>query len=237
MKKLTHSKFVSKCKCLNLEPIQRYTKASSKILVKDRLGIIYKVFASSILQGVTPTVMSAVDKKDSFIKRAEQIHGKEFDYSLVKYKNSSTKVEIICKKHGKFLQTPNQHINRKNKCFKCVKRPGGYKKKQWIKSAKISKEMTGFKLYVVKLYNDKESFYKIGRTFRDIERRFRGTIPYDYEVVKIIKGKGNTIYNLENELHKKLRKYKYNPLINFKGCKECYKINNYILDVIQKLIV
>jgi hypothetical protein len=37
-----------------------------------------------------------------FIERAKKIHGDEYDYSLVEYKNNKTKVSIICKKHGIF---------------------------------------------------------------------------------------------------------------------------------------
>ena len=40
-----------------------------------------------------------------FIKK----HGDLYDYSLVTYQNSKTKVKIICKDHGVFEQTPNNH--------------------------------------------------------------------------------------------------------------------------------
>ena len=49
-----------------------------------------------------------------FIKK----HGYKYDYSLVKYKNNHTKIEIICKEHGVFTQIPNSHLN--NGCPKCV---------------------------------------------------------------------------------------------------------------------
>lgn len=39
---------------------------------------------------------------EEFIQRAKTIHGNSFDYSKVNYINSSTKVEIICPKHGPF---------------------------------------------------------------------------------------------------------------------------------------
>ena len=45
-------------------------------------------------------------------------HGYKYDYSLVKYKNNNTKIEIICKEHGVFTQTPGSHLN--NGCPKCV---------------------------------------------------------------------------------------------------------------------
>lgn len=39
-----------------------------------------------------------------FINSAKSIYGDKYDYSKVIYKNTSTKVEIICPKHGSFLK-------------------------------------------------------------------------------------------------------------------------------------
>ncbi len=54
-----------------------------------------------------------------FKKRAIQIHGDRYDYSQVVYVNSKTKINIICKKHGKFTQTPDSHLNDRQGCPKC----------------------------------------------------------------------------------------------------------------------
>lgn len=56
--------------------------------------------------------------KDNFIKKFQEIHKHKYDYSLVVYKNSKTKVCIICPIHGEFLQTPGHHI-RGQGCSKC----------------------------------------------------------------------------------------------------------------------
>jgi len=53
--------------------------------------------------------------KERFINK----HGDKYDYSLVKYVNFNTKVEIICKIHGSFFQRPNSHKNGAG-CPKCV---------------------------------------------------------------------------------------------------------------------
>ena len=57
--------------------------------------------------------------KESFIKKAKEIHGGRYDYSLVEYVNSLTPVTIICKEHGPFKQSPNNHISKKNNCPNC----------------------------------------------------------------------------------------------------------------------
>lgn len=55
---------------------------------------------------------------EDFIERARDMHGNEYDYSLVDYVNQTTKVKIICKKHGVFEQTPHNHLHWQG-CPKC----------------------------------------------------------------------------------------------------------------------
>ena len=56
--------------------------------------------------------------EDEFIKKAKNVHGEKYDYSLVNYLDTKTKVEIICKDHGSFLQTPNKHMQGRG-CPSC----------------------------------------------------------------------------------------------------------------------
>ena len=56
--------------------------------------------------------------KETFIEKAKQVHGDKYDYSKVEYKNNSTKVCIICPKHGEFWQTPNEHLQG-HECKEC----------------------------------------------------------------------------------------------------------------------
>lgn len=46
-----------------------------------------------------------------FIEKAINIYGYRFDYSKVIYINAKTKVCIICKQHGEFWQTPDNHLS------------------------------------------------------------------------------------------------------------------------------
>ena len=48
---------------------------------------------------------------EEFIKEAEKIHGKIYNYSKVEYKSAKDPVEIICPIHGSFWQIPNNHLN------------------------------------------------------------------------------------------------------------------------------
>jgi hypothetical protein len=45
-----------------------------------------------------------------FLEKAKEKHGDRYDYSLVDYTKSTTKVKIQCNAHGVFEQTPAQHL-------------------------------------------------------------------------------------------------------------------------------
>ena len=53
------------------------------------------------------------DWKQIFLNNSEKIWGDLFDYSNVVYVDSKTNVTIICKKHGGFSRTPNDHTHKK----------------------------------------------------------------------------------------------------------------------------
>lgn len=55
---------------------------------------------------------------EDFIKMSCTIHGDRYDYSKVVYKKSRENVVIICKEHGEFLRTPNDHLNGTG-CNRC----------------------------------------------------------------------------------------------------------------------
>ena len=71
---------------------------------------------------------------EEFIERARKVHGDKYDYSKVEYVNNSTKVCIICPRHGEFWQTPHNHLNGSN-CPKCVEKYR-YSTSEWVEEAK-----------------------------------------------------------------------------------------------------
>ena len=53
-----------------------------------------------------------------FIEEAKKVHGGKYDYSLTKYINYKNDVDIICPTHGKFNQSPSNHLHGKG-CKYC----------------------------------------------------------------------------------------------------------------------
>jgi hypothetical protein len=47
---------------------------------------------------------------NSFIKKAKEVHGNKYDYSLINYINGKTKINIFCREHGLFSQSPSNHL-------------------------------------------------------------------------------------------------------------------------------
>ena len=94
---------------------------------------------------------------EEFIEKARNIHGDKYDYSLVDYKNSTTKVKIICPIHGVFEQKPNIHLDGSG-CIKC----GGNIKLTTNEFIQKSRNIHGDKYnYDITIYNGHENKVKI----------------------------------------------------------------------------
>ena len=92
---------------------------------------------------------------EEFIKQAKEIHGNKYDYSLVDYKNSYTKVKIICPIHGIFEQKPYHHLNDKTGCPFCNESKGEKKIRVWLENNKYVLNETYFREYKFENCKDK----------------------------------------------------------------------------------
>ena len=113
---------------------------------------------------------------EDFIEKAKKVHGDKYDYSQVKYINTSTKVCIICPKHGEFWQTPNSHLQGSG-CPSC----SNVKKRN---AEETFVEMS-------KLHNNKYTYHD---DFQGIHKKIRITCPIHgdfYQLAKKhLKGQG-----------------------------------------------
>ena len=94
---------------------------------------------------------------EEFIKKARAVHGDKYDYSKVEYVNSTTKVCIICKVHGEFLQTPGSHM-KGHGCAKCASEVNAAKMRLWTEEkcyeeASRYSEMKSFRTHSKDVYN------------------------------------------------------------------------------------
>ena len=63
--------------------------------------------------------MKKQNLKQYYIELFNLNHYNIYDYSKSEILSSSSKIEVICKNHGSFFVTPNNHLNKKSGCPKC----------------------------------------------------------------------------------------------------------------------
>lgn len=235
MKKLEYNEFLKvfneKFSNAEFEIISHLEK--HYVLTKTKYGLC-KSSIHHLLSGKCPTIRTALNKTEYFINFAKSIHNNKYDYSLTKFEISTKNIEYTCKKHGVISQAPGCHLQGRgcNKCkyetisSKNIKNnSGGYSLTNWKEKALNSRLFNSFKVYIIKMYNEDEEFYKIGRTFTTIEERFR-KIPYKFKIVNVYEGIAEDMYYKEIELKKLNKTNNYTPKIKFAGMRECFtKIN------------
>lgn len=103
-----------------------YTNARSKVIITCPNLHTYEQVADSHTRGFECQKCSSEergkksrDTTEEFIGKAAKVHGDKYDYSKVNYVTSTTKVTIICAKHGEFKQTPNDHLEGRG-CSNCA---------------------------------------------------------------------------------------------------------------------
>ena len=129
MKRLTKKEFIERAKCLlgdNYDFTKTtYINAHIKTIITCKIHGDFLVYPSNILEHSSGCPICKNKKAKTlttheFIRRAKIIHGDKYNYSLVDYFNSKTKIKIICPLHGVFEQIPNNHLKGCG-CPKCSK--------------------------------------------------------------------------------------------------------------------
>jgi Zn ribbon nucleic-acid-binding protein len=157
--------------------------------------------------------------KEVVIKNLLKLNGDKYNYSKVEYINNSTKMIIGCNIHGDFKQNYNKHIAGQG-CPKC-KNESHWNRTGFIKRAKDNVCI----FYILRCFNEKEEFYKVGITSTSVEKRYKqiSAMPYAYEVVSEIHGEAGLIWDLELKEKRKLKASHYTPKIKFNGSStECF---------------
>jgi len=121
-KKLTTEEFIEKAKKVHGEKYSydkvKYHSSQSKIEIICHQHGVFEQTPNNHLNGkgclrCGAENISTIRRSNSedFIAKARLKHGDKFDYSFVSYSRNKDKVKIICKKHGVFEQSPNDHLS------------------------------------------------------------------------------------------------------------------------------
>ena len=147
-KKLTTEQFIEKAKQIHGNKydysLVEYINAKTKVKIKcNNCGNIFEQIPdvhTNSRHGCTFCSPTSKLNTEQFIEKARIIHGDDYDYSLVEYKNSNTKIKIKCNTCKKiFEQRPHDHLKGCG-CFCAYK--GEIEIENYLKENNISFEKT-----------------------------------------------------------------------------------------------
>jgi len=176
-----------------------------------------------------------------FVEKAHKVHGDKYSYSKVEYKNNKTNVDILCKKHGSFFQTPNSHLGGSG-CSMCFRTRVRTQKRSSILGSNHGVDF----IHRYQLNSDKGlkpgvfyrlefkhvsgfEFIKVGITSVGVKRRFKGKQYKDFswKVLELVQCNNLQSAILERTYLNKLREFEYRVFqfpqsISFTGWSECF---------------
>lgn len=201
-----------------------FIKMSDKMEWETEFGIVI-ISPTDLLRRKGLSILIAKDKDEYYLNLAKRRRKKfrETDYKEFKYEKIAEKGIFTCKVHStRYLQDKNNHLNNINGCPKCVERGLFYNRENVDKI----KDRYG-KVYVIRMYNRKESFYKVGITGRKDGKRFDRLERVGYKI-EVIYEKEATIgeaFNIEQHILHTPTNIKYKPQKTFGGETECFSNN------------
>ena len=198
---------------------------NGKIITRDEFGIC-EIKKDTLYKNGFPKIQSAINKNEYAINQFIKVNGDRYEYTKFNYVISIDKSIVTCKKHGDFKINHHNHLNGKG-CKDCKidnlkEFPRGWSNTLWQESSERSNYFDSFKVYIIRCWDDTEEFYKIGKTYNTLNRRFMG-FPYNYEIIEeYIFENAKDSSKEEERLKRQNKNNKYVPLKQFKGYSECF---------------
>ncbi len=156
-KRLTTERFIEKAESIHGNrynySLVNYINAITKVKITCKEHGLFEQKPKIHLEGSGCKICSSHSSTSEFVDKSVIVHGNKYDYSKVNYVNSKTKVKIICKEHGEFLQTPASHLAFSG-CKMCHFFKKKLTKEQFIyKSNKVHKNKFNYSLVKYKNAN------------------------------------------------------------------------------------
>ena len=205
------------------------TKRSNKISINCPIHGEFKQRLTNHLKGMGCSKCANENKpiKNDFIERAKALE-LPIDYSKVNYVDMITDVTLKCMVCShEWNCRPTYHLSYQTGCVECRKSKAG-----WTRSNFIERCKGNGTLYLIKLSNETEEFYKIGITSTSIDQRYKDQSSkgyYNIETIFELKSLPNKVWDKESEIKSYINKNKlrYTPIKKFAGSStECFQINN-----------
>jgi uncharacterized C2H2 Zn-finger protein len=183
-KKYTTEEFIKKAKNIHGNKYDycntNYINAISKITIGCYEHGIFNLRAGDHLFGYgCPKCNKMYVNTEKFIRKANLVHNDLYNYSLVEYINAKTKIRILCKIHGEFLQRTSDHLNGRG-CPHCINSQG--------------------EKLIAKFLTEKNIAYETEKKFSECKGKKR-ILPFDFYISKynlLIEFDGQQHFNIIN---------------------------------------
>lgn len=161
-------------------------------------------------------------ERDDWLQDFRRAHGYTYNYPNLNILTGNTKIDIICKKHGKFTQTPHMHRAGQG-CPSCgyVNHHGRYSELFFERYP--SKKIEPATIYVWEVVSNNERFIKVGITTTSVLQRIRNNKTKSY-TISILFQRDLPLYDafcVEQIMLDKYAQFKYSPLLPIQGRTEC----------------
>ena len=152
-------------------PASEYEAMKKKMLFNTKYGLV-SVNPDNLIHGHVPTIRVAVNRKEYFKNQLLFLYDNKYDFEIDSTDRHEGRVTLICPIHGK-QSVDSDSIFLGTGCPCC--------NKFWEKSNTF---------YLIRLYDEKESFYKLGISYINDKgevRRFREykTLGYNIDIIQI----------------------------------------------------
>lgn len=153
-----------------LTPASEYIKAKDKMLFNTQYGLV-SFTPDNLIHGHMPTIRASINRKEYFKNQLLFLYDNKYDFIIDGTDRHNGRVTLICPIHGE-VSVDSDTVFNGNGCPICNGN-NHYKSNLF---------------YLVKLYNEQESFYKLGISHHNAKKeivRFKNykKLGYNIEVI------------------------------------------------------
>jgi len=226
IKQYTQEGVVDIFKSYGLNLVSNYVSNSSDLICFDKYGYYYRTTLANLRKsGVNICTKFANHNPFSIDNLKNYIINNKCDFELVseEYIDAKTKLKFRCLIHNEIFEMNTNKLQMGQGCPICG---DGYYNIHNAKKNKKTWEQIKSMVYIIRVFNDCEEFYKIGIAKNGLSGRFnKRNMPYNYEILKEIKNINQfEACFIESYLKNINKNNRYTPKISFRGETECFKV-------------
>ena len=223
----THQTFISQARAVHgdqYEYVGVYVNQSTKIPIvcKEHGTFLMKPNSHVSSKQGCPRCAGKHKERGDWLKDFTHVHGDRYDYPDMYIRSGNTKIDIVCKKHGTFTQTPHMHRSGQG-CPSCGYSNHHGRYSELFFERYPNKKDARATIYVWEVVSGTERVIKVGITTTSVVDRIRNNKTKAYTISILFQHDVSLFaaFCLEQAVLDKYAQYKYTPMLPMQGRTEC----------------